>query len=72
MLFSDVRYFLSTTFPSQRQQELQAILDANDAKQVSLTEATHVITDTPQFEGCELVQNTEAVAILSVSFPSFP
>ncbi|KAI5123689.1 hypothetical protein M0805_001717 [Coniferiporia weirii] len=54
MLFSDVKYALSPSFPVHRQDELAKVLDANGAVKTSLEVATHVITSTMHFEGREL------------------
>ncbi|THH09395.1 hypothetical protein EW145_g2052 [Phellinidium pouzarii] len=55
MLFSDVKYALSTSFPTHRLDELVKILDANGATKATVDEASHVITSTLQFEGREAV-----------------
>ncbi|KAG7098722.1 hypothetical protein E1B28_000635 [Marasmius oreades] len=52
MLFAEVRYYLSESFPTKKYQELRKELDQNGAKCVdSLTNCTHVITDSSVFEG---------------------
>ncbi|KAH8111185.1 hypothetical protein DFH11DRAFT_1859545 [Phellopilus nigrolimitatus] len=55
MLFTNIKYTLSSTFPLHRRDELAKILDANGASQVDLAQATYVITDTVHFEGHETV-----------------
>lgn len=65
MLFSGVLYTIAESFPPYRRNELEKILDANGASKVDLMQATHVITNSMQFEGHETISS--AVAIVSVS-----
>ncbi|KAL5534878.1 hypothetical protein ACEPAG_1343 [Sanghuangporus baumii] len=55
MLFNGVRYSISPTLVPQRQIELSKLLDANGATLVDFPDATHVISNTLQFDGRELV-----------------
>ncbi|KAL5518345.1 ESC4 [Sanghuangporus vaninii] len=55
MLFNGVRYSISPTLAPKRQIELSKLLDANGATLVDFPDATHVISNTLQFEGRELV-----------------
>ncbi|KAL5495911.1 ESC4 [Sanghuangporus weigelae] len=55
MLFNGVRYTISPTLAPQRQIELSKLLDANGATLVDFSDATHVISNTLQFDGRELV-----------------
>ena len=65
MIFREVKYFLSTSLPRVRQEELSEILDANGAQHVALRDATHVVTDSHVFEGYQTV--SEDVAVITVS-----
>ena len=61
MLFTGVKYVVSSSYPEYRQLELEKLLDANDATKVDLRQATHIITRSPQFEGSEKVSPDAAV-----------
>ncbi|KXN86850.1 BRCT-containing protein 1 [Leucoagaricus sp. SymC.cos] len=53
-LFQDIIYHLSNALPPHRQEQLEYALSKNGAtKATSLTSATHVIADSPHFEGVE-------------------
>lgn len=61
MLFTDVKYAISSSFPDNRQIELEKVLDANGANKADLRQATHVVTDSLQFEGFEKVPPDTAI-----------
>lgn len=50
-IFSDVAYTLSSSLRADDQKYLSEILDANGATRSSLKDATHIISDTLEFEG---------------------
>ncbi|TFK48096.1 hypothetical protein OE88DRAFT_1685439 [Heliocybe sulcata] len=60
-VFEDVYYFLAPSLSAQRRQELATVLDANGATPVDLDQATHVITNSNNFEGRQLVGEDAAV-----------
>jgi len=51
MLFGKVKYFLSTSIPEDTRLRLRNILDSLGAKSVAIEDATHVISNTLDFEG---------------------
>ena len=65
MLFSDVKYHISSSLPTERSNELKSVLDANGAELVSVEEASHVISDTPSYEGHEAASPTVRVVMVS-------
>ncbi|EGN97163.1 hypothetical protein SERLA73DRAFT_161344 [Serpula lacrymans var. lacrymans S7.3] len=50
-VFDNIKYHLPLSLPSDRRNELSSVLDINGARLVSLDRATHVITNSSQFEG---------------------
>ena len=60
-LFSKVAYTLSSSLRAHDQKSLSAHLDANGATRSSLKDATHIITDTLEFEGWESAPNEAQV-----------
>ncbi|KAA1476350.1 hypothetical protein DENSPDRAFT_807059 [Dentipellis sp. KUC8613] len=60
-LFEGVKYFFPPTLSSERQAQLTVLLTANGASPVPLDEATHVITNSHEFEGKEDVKPGVAV-----------
>lgn len=64
-LFSNVNYHLSSSLGLDDQNALAKLLDSNGAVQVTLQEATHIITDSLEFEGWQSVG--EHVAVVTVS-----
>lgn len=69
MLFSTIKYHISSSVSPHRKLELTSVLDANGAHGVPLTEATHIISDSTEFEGWQDVNPN--VAVVSVSLRSF-
>lgn len=65
MLFAGIKYFVTPSFPTQRQDELSKILDANGATSADIEEATHVIANTIKFEGMDNVLETARVVTVS-------
>ena len=63
-IFSQVKFSISTSLPAQRQNELKELLKANGASLVDVAEATHIISNTLQFEGNE--RATDSVNIVTV------
>ena len=64
-LFSGVAYTLSSSLRADDQKLLSANLDANGATRSSLKGATHIITDTLEFEGWEHAPNNAEVVTVS-------
>ena len=65
-IFSGVAYTLSSSLPASDQEFLSGLLDANGAVQNSLEDATHVISDTLEFEGWQSApENVEVVTVSS-------
>ena len=63
-LFSDVAYTLSSSLRVDDQKHLSATLDANGATRSSLEDATHIVTDTLEFEGWQSApKNAELVTV---------
>ncbi|KZT24310.1 hypothetical protein NEOLEDRAFT_1242555 [Neolentinus lepideus HHB14362 ss-1] len=60
-LFGDVYYFLPLCLSTSRREELTIVLDANGATAVDLDQATHVITNSHNFEGWQTVAGDVAV-----------
>lgn len=56
MIFSSIKYFISPTYSVERQDELSKFLDANGASRANIEEASHIITNTLQFEGEPMAQ----------------
>ena len=51
-LLASVRYFLSSSLPQDRQDDLQQVLDSNGATPAATLKAvTHIITNSHRFEG---------------------
>ena len=65
MLFTGVRYSISPSLPAQRQSELQKLLDANGATLVEVSDATHIVSNTLQFEGRESVSKDAQIITVS-------
>lgn len=63
-IFSRVKYHLSPSLPPELQSNLSYALEANGATKVALGKATHIITDSNQFEGWQTVQ--DGVAVVTV------
>jgi hypothetical protein len=68
-LFSGVAYILSSSLRADDQNLLSANLDTNGATQSSLKDATHIITDTLEFEGWELAPKHAEVVTVSSQGP---
>jgi hypothetical protein len=65
-LFHNIKYCLASSLPLGRQEQIEYTLSKNGAmKADSIVNATHVITDSPNFPGCESVPDN--IAIVSVS-----
>ncbi|KAF8625140.1 hypothetical protein AX17_006918 [Amanita inopinata Kibby_2008] len=61
-IFDNVAFYLPSSLPEERREELKYVLVNNGAKEASsLTKATHIITDTNKFEGCQSVADGVAV-----------
>ncbi len=63
-VFQDIRYYLANSLPSHRQEQLEYALSKNGAIKADMSTATHIITNSPHFEGCEDVK--EGPVIVSV------
>lgn len=63
-IFSDVAYTLSSSLRTNDQEWLSDILDANGATRSALEDATHIISDTLEFEGWQSApKNAEVVTV---------
>lgn len=63
-LFSDVAYILSSSLSVVDQKQLSANLDANGATRSPLEDATHIITNSLEFEGWQNApKNAEVVTV---------
>lgn len=65
--FTDVAYTLSSSLGVDDQNRLSTILDANGASRRPLEDATHIITNTLEFEGWESVPKSAEVVTVSLS-----
>ena len=68
MIFTGVKYFISPSLSVGRRDELSNFLDANGGSSVPVQDASHVITDTLQFDG--EADAPEDVKITTVRKPS--
>ena len=64
-IFSGVAYTLSSSLRANDQKYLTDILDVNGATRSPLKEATHIISDTPEFEGWQSAPENAEVVIVS-------
>lgn len=63
-IFSDVAYIVSSSLRVNDQEWLSGMLDANGATRSSLEDATHIISDTLEFEGWQSApENAEIVTV---------
>lgn len=68
-LFENVLYHVSQSLSEETRTEISRILHFNGAVETSLKNATHVISNTIEFEGCDtLAQN---VVCVTVSYSDF-
>lgn len=68
-MFSGIVYYLSPSLPPQTRSELQRALNANGGQEVDKPgSATHILTDTLQFEGWEDVPDNIVRVTVSNSF----
>ena len=52
-LFENISYHLSQSLAEQTRLEISRILDSNGAIEVPIGLATHILSDTIEFEGCD-------------------
>ena len=64
-IFSGVAYILSSSLRASDQEFLSGLLDANDATRSSLEDATHIISDTLEFEGWQSAPEQAEVVTVS-------
>ena len=62
-LFSGVAYTLSSSLHSEDQKKLSGSLDANGATPSPLEDATHIVTDTLEFEGWQSAPKAEVITV---------
>ncbi|KAI0318294.1 hypothetical protein OF83DRAFT_1116811 [Amylostereum chailletii] len=55
-LFENVKFFCASSFPEDHQAHVSLLLTNNGATSVPLEEATHIIANTPEFDGHEEVR----------------
>lgn len=66
-LFLNVKYHLSSSLSTACQSEMTAALDINKAVRAeSLSEATHVITDSFHFEGWRTVKDNVIIVTVCI------
>lgn len=72
MIFESVKYYLASCLAASRQLELATVLDRNGASQVESIEdnsLTHVITNSPHFDGAHKVRQGVAIVAVSCEYP---
>jgi hypothetical protein len=69
-IFSDVAYSISSSLRVNDQKGLSEFLDANGATRTSLEDATHIISDTMEFEGWQGAPENAEVVTVSGYVPS--
>ena len=63
-IFSGVAYTLSSSLRASDQKSLSELLDANGATRGPVEDATHIISDTLEFEGWQSAsENAEVVTV---------
>ena len=63
-IFSGVAYTLSSSLRASDQESLSEFLDANGAARSTVEDATHIISDTLEFEGWQSApENAEVVTV---------
>lgn len=63
-LFLNVKYHLASSLPPDRQSQISHVLDSNGATVAeSVTDATHIITDSIKFEGWREVTTAAIVTV---------
>jgi len=76
-LFENIRYFVASSIPPHRQEQVEYALSKNGAtKADSIPDATHVISDSPWLEGVDELENVKGgneknpnvPVVVSVSF----
>ena len=65
MLFQDIKFYITPSFPPQRLDTLVGYLSSNGAEKSAIEDASHVIADSIRFEGSANVK--EGAAVVSVS-----
>lgn len=59
-VFANIRYWLSDSIPQERKDALAGYFTNNGAEAADgIGDATHVVTNTPQFEGWKRVEDKE-------------
>lgn len=56
VLFDHVLYYLSPSLPDKTRIHLVALLDSNGGIAAPIERATHIISNTIDFEGCDLLK----------------
>jgi hypothetical protein len=67
-LFAPVRFHISSSLNPQSRAHLAALLVANKARPVPLPDATHVVSDTTDFDGRDDLQDGAHVVIVRHTF----
>jgi mediator of DNA damage checkpoint protein 1 len=62
-IFDEVQYAIASALSSSDRQDISNLLNANGAVEVSIQQATHVITPTLEFEGA---RNTSESCVLVI------
>ena len=68
-LFENVSYHLSYSLAESTRLEISRILNSNAAIEVPIDLATHILSDTIEFEGCDTLQKGVVCVTVSVSRP---
>lgn len=69
-IFSGVAFTLSSSLRASDREFLSGLLDANGATESPLEDATHVISDTLEFEGWQSApENVEVVTVSGNEYP---
>ena len=66
-LLASVRYFLSSSLPQDRQEDLRQILDSNGATPAMLKDVTHIIMNSHPFKGSGEVEAGAHVVTVCVA-----
>ena len=59
-LFNEVQYFISDSLHEDTRAQLSVILNHNGAKEVSISSATHILSNTIEIEGANEVRRDAA------------
>ena len=72
MLFSNIKFHLTPSFPPQRVDALTKFLTSNGAEKVAIEEASHIVADSLKFEGRASAKEGVVVVSVSIILVVFP